>query len=408
LTFLFAWRYLKAKKSTNAINIISWISVVAIAVVTAALVVVLSVFNGFEDLVKSLYSDFYTDISITPAKGKWFDARDSLLNRIRGVEGVTGIAPVVEERAILIDGEDKSIVWLKGVAPDYAATSGVPRHIIRGRFETGNAEKPALVVGAGVENALQITAGESFLPVTAYLPNRLATDISDPLEALHSANIYATGSFAIQQEFDNQYAFTDIGFMRHMLDLQPGQVSRLELSLAPGTQPARVSAALRELMGPGFLVKTRYEQNQSLFVAMQVEKLIIYAVAFLILLIAAFNIMSTLSMIVLEKKDDISVLFALGMEPPAVGRIFLQVGAMLAFLGAMAGFLAGIGICLGQDAYHWVKLGGQSFIIDYYPVAIRLADLLFVGGIILVITLLAGWLPARRAQRLATVIPRTH
>ncbi|HSR38336.1 MAG TPA: FtsX-like permease family protein [Phnomibacter sp.] len=408
MTTLFAWRYFKAKKTTNAINIISWISVVAIAVVTGALVVVLSVFNGFEDLVKGLYSDFYSDISIVKSKGKWFEADAAFMNRLKEMDGVQLAEPVVEERAILIDGEDKSIVWMKGVKPDYQESSGVPRHIIRGSFETGTKEKPALVVGAGVENALQIAAGESLYPVTTYLPNRLAGNTSDVTEALHSSNLYVTGSFSIQQEFDNQYAFTNIDFMRFMLDLKQAEVNRIELVLSANADAQKVANALRNQLGKEFEVKTRYEQNQSLFVAMQVEKLIIFGVAFLILLIAAFNIMSTLTMMVLEKQLDISVLFAMGLNGARVGQIFLKVGGILAFFGSAIGFVIGLGICLAQQQFHLVKLGGQSFIIDYYPVAIRGTDLLLVGTIVLAITLLAGWLPALRARRMAAIVPRSE
>jgi lipoprotein-releasing system permease protein len=264
------------------------------------------------------------------------------------------------------------------------------------------------VVGAGVENALQIAAGESLYPVTTYLPNRLAGNTSDVTEALHSSNLYVTGSFSIQQEFDNQYAFTNIDFVRYMLDLKPQEVNRVEVVLQANADAQQVANALRNQLGKEFEVKTRYEQNQSLFVAMQVEKLIIFGVAFLILLIAAFNIMSTLTMMVLEKQLDISVLFAMGLNGGRVGQIFLKVGGILAFFGSAIGFTIGLGICLVQQKFHFVKLGGQSFIIDYYPVAIRGTDLLLVGTIVLVITLLAGWLPALRARRLATVVPRSE
>jgi lipoprotein-releasing system permease protein len=400
LTSLFAWRYFRSKKTANAINVISWISVVAVAVVTAALIVVLSVFNGFEDLVKQLYSDFYSDIKITNATGKWMEADAGYLQKVISINGVKAAEPVVEERAILMQDEDKSIVWLKGVRDSYAANSGVPNHIIRGKYATGTEEQPALVLGNGVENALQIIAGQTLGPVTIYLPNRSAGIDADPLTALHSANAFATGSFAIQQEFDNQYAFTDAAFMRYMLDLQPNQSSSVEVTTKKGVQVEDVAEKLQEKLGTGFVVKTRFEQNQSLFVAMQVEKLIIFAVAFLILLIAAFNIISSLTMTVMEKERDITVLQAMGANTSIVSSIYLKLAGILAGIGGMAGFLLGIGICVGQQAFHWVKLGGQSFIIDYYPVSMRWQDFLYILLILLVISLVAGWLPARRASKL--------
>jgi lipoprotein-releasing system permease protein len=400
LTSLFAWRYFRSKKSANAINVISWISVVAIAVVTAALVVVLSVFNGFEDLVKQLYSDFYTDIKITNATGKWMDADSLVLQKVLSAKGVQAAEPIVEERAILMQENDKSIVWLKGVSETYASHSGVPSNIIRGRYATGSAAQPALVLGTGVENALQIIAGQTPDPVTIYLPNRNAGIDADPLTALHSANAFAAGTFAIQQEFDNQYAFTDAHFMRYMLDLKANQASAVEVVIAQDAGEDQVAEVLRTSLGNKFLVKTRFQQNQSLFVAMQVEKLIIFGVAFLILLIAAFNIISSLTMTVMEKERDITVLQAMGASANTIAVIYLKLAGVLAGIGGVAGFLIGIGICKAQQVFHLVKLGGQSFIIDYYPVAMRWQDFGYIAAILLIITLLAGWLPARRASRL--------
>lgn len=397
LTSFFAWRYFRSKRSTNAINIISWISVVAMAVVTAALVVVLSVFNGFEDLVKSLYADFYTDISIAPARGKWINDANAVLARVRAEAAVQQAEPVLTERAILVESEDKSIAWLKGVPTSYARMSGVPAHIGRGQFALGTAEEPALVLGGGVENSLQILAGQHLMPITVYLPNRTATDLSDPLSALLSANAFAAGSFSIQQEFDNQYAFTSIEFLRYMLDLPVGAASAVEVATKPGTDVEALARRLQQQLGSSVVVKTRYQQNQALFAAMQMERVIIFSVAVLILLIAAFNIISSLSMTVLEKEKDIAVLQAMGMAPQRVALIYLKLAALLAGVGAGAGLLLGLLVCLGQRQFHWVKLGGNSFIIDYYPVAIRWTDLGLVACIIAAIALLAGWLPARRA-----------
>lgn len=365
--------------------------------VTAALVVVLSVFNGFEDMVKNLYGDFYADIKITPATGKWIDANPDLLAKTRQVPGVQQAEGVLEERAILLDEEDKSIVWLKGVSDSYEAVSGVPRHMVRGSFETGTAQKPAIVLGAGIENALQITAGQSLFPLSIYLPNRKAVNFSDPLEALHSANAMATGSFVIQQDFDNQYAYTNRDFLQFMLDLSPNQVSSIEIYTLKTANLKKIKKQLESQLGKSYVVKTRYEQNQNLFAAMQSEKLIIYAVSILILIIAAFNIISSLTMTVLEKQQDIAVLQAMGTPAASISKIFLKLGAILAGLGGGIGFFLGTAICLGQQHFHWVKLAGQSFIIDYYPVAMRLPDFVAVGIIIMVIAFFSGWLPSRKA-----------
>lgn len=372
---------------------------VAIALVTAALIVVLSVFNGFEDLVKSLYGDFYADVKITAASGKWIPGGGDIATQLSGIGGIVRSEPVVEERAILIDQEDKSIVWLKGVQPGYKGVSGVARHIIRGDFETGNRNQPAIVLGSGVENALQITAGKSLFPITVYLPNRNAQSLTDPLEALVSANAVAAGTFAIQQDFDNQYAYTNKDFMQYMLDLREDEVSSIELFTAPEADIASVKRQVTNRLGNNFVIRDRFEQNQNLYAAMQMERVIIYAVSFLILVIAAFNIISSLTMTVLEKQEDIAVLQAMGAPGHKVSTIFLKLGAILAGLGGLAGFVLGLLICIGQQQFHWVTLGGQSFLIDHYPVAMRWPDFVTVALIILIIAFFSGWLPSRKAAR---------
>jgi lipoprotein-releasing system permease protein len=397
MSLFFAWRYLRSKKSTNAINIIAWISMVAIGVVTAALVVVLSVFNGFEDMVKEMYGDFYADLQVTAVKGKWVNLSTNKLSELKALDGVASVQPVIMERAILLDQEDKSIVWLKGVTENYAKYSGVPGHIIRGNFFVGDSAGPRLVLGFGVEQSLQIIAGQSPMPVTVYLPNPEAGPAADVTTAMVSANAFTAGTFAVQQEFDEQYAFTHSSFLSYMLGLPPNRFTSIELFVKDKENAGGLRDKILGILGDGYKVKDRFEQNQSLFSAMKTEKLIIYAISFLILVIAGFNIVSSITMTVIEKQKDIAVLKAMGTSDETVMRIFLQLGILLAGIGAMAGFVLGVLICLGQQQFHWVKLGGQSFIIDYYPVAVRLADLFVVVTIVVCIALIAAWLPARRA-----------
>ncbi len=397
MTSLFAWRYFRAKKSTNVINIIAWISVVAIAVVTAALIVVLSVFNGFEGLVKNLYGDFYSNLKVLPVSGKTFYLSKSQLQKIQQVPGIRFIEPVVEEKAILINGEYKATVSLKGVNRTYENASGMPRHIIRGHFEVGNEEKPALIVGAGIENALGILTDRSTEAITIYVPNRKATVHTDPLEALQSRNAGASGSFVLQQEFDNTYAFTNLDFMRSLLQLTSNQYSAIEIFTTDEKSVERIQKQLQEIVGNQYKVSDRYQLNQSLYAAMQIEKVVIYGVAFLILLVSAFNIIGSLSMLVLEKQKDMAVLKAMGAANSLLQNIFLKEGLLLAFLGGVSGIVLAIIICLLQTKYHFVKLGGQSFIIDYYPVKMQASDFGLIAAIILVIGFLAAWLPARKA-----------
>lgn len=397
MTLFVAFRYFRARKTTNAINIIVWISMLAIGVVTAALVVVLSVFNGFENLVKNLYGDFYADVAITASGSKWLTISKEKLTQIAALTAVKAVEPIIAERGILVDQEAKAIVWLKGVSPTYKNNSGITKHLLRGVFEVGNRIQPALVVGVGVENGLQVIAGQTPFPVTVYLPNRLAGASADIQSVLLSANAVPTGAFMVQQEFDDQYAYTSQSFMQYMLDLPQQTFSSVEVYLKDGVVSSAALHQISMILGSGVVVKDRFQQNQGLYAAMQTEKLIIYAIAFLIMVIAGFNIISSLTMMVIDKQNDLAVLKALGMTNQQMGQIFLKLGLLLSGIGALLGMLLGLLICGLQHFFHLVRLGGNSFIINYYPVAVRPLDLAFIAGIIVLISVLSAWLPARRA-----------
>lgn len=265
MTMYFAWRYLRSKKSTNAINIIAWISMVAIAVVTAALVVVLSVFNGFEDLVKQMYGDFYADLQVLPKSGKLVSLTSGQLKKVSDIEGILFVEPVIQERAILLDQEDKSIVWLKGVSEQYGTYNHTAGHILRGKFFIGDSSAPRLVLGVGVEQTLQIVAGQSPFPVTVYLPNPEAGPGADPTTAMVSSNAFVSGSFAVQQEFDDQYAFTHRSFLKYLLGTPEGEYSFYEIFAEKGANLGGIKKKIEAIVGDGMEIKDRFQQNQSLF-----------------------------------------------------------------------------------------------------------------------------------------------
>ncbi|HEX8356892.1 MAG TPA: FtsX-like permease family protein, partial [Segetibacter sp.] len=345
MTILFAWRYFKGKKTTNAVNLIAWISILAIAVGAAALVLVLSVFNGFEDLVKTLYADFYTDVRIVPAQNKFFSISPNQLRRIKGVSGVSQISTIAEEKAVLVNDEYQSIIYLKGVDEAYTQVSKLSEHVLNGKFDLGTADEPSLYVGAGIENAVGVKAGISITPLTVYLPNFKAKNFSG-LDALNSYNADVSGSFILQQDFDNKYAITNIAFVKYMLDLRPNQFTAIEVKLLDNSQTERVTDDLQKLLGRDFKVETRYQQNQSLYTVMQVEKWIIYGILSLILVVAAFNMIGALTMLVLEKQKDIAVLKAMGADNSYIQRIFLNEGFVLAAVGGGSGILLAVIICL--------------------------------------------------------------
>jgi lipoprotein-releasing system permease protein len=397
-TILFAWRYFKAKKTTNAINIISWISILAIAVGAAALILVLSVFNGFEDLVKSLYADFYTDIRIVPAKSKFLTLTPSQLNQIQSASGVKKVSLIAEEKAVLVNENFQSIVYLKGVDEAYPQVSGLVKHIEKGKFDLGTVDKPLLVLGAGIENAVGVEPGLNMNPLTVYLPNLQASGFSG-VDALNSYNANVSASFMLQQDFDNKYAITNIAFVKYMLNLKPDEYSAAELALIPKANTNRVQDQLQSMLGDKYKVQTRFQQNQSLYTVMQIEKWVIYGILSLILIVAAFNMIGALTMLVLEKQKDISVLKALGADEKYIQRIFLNEGFVLAAVGGGSGIIIAIGICLLQIKYKLVKLTGGSFIIDYYPVKMLPMDIVLVIVTIVAIAVLAAWIPSRKASK---------
>lgn len=398
MTILFAWRYFKGKKTTNAVNLIAWISILAIAVGAAALILVLSVFNGFEDLVKSLYADFYTDIRIAPASNKFLKLTSKQLLEIRGTAGVKQISTIAEEKAVLVNDEFQSIIYLKGVDDDYTQVSGLSKHIFKGRFDRGTADHPLLILGSGIENAVGADPGMDIIPLTVYLPNLKATNFSG-LDALNSYNADVSGSFKLQQDFDNKYAITNIGFMKYMLDLGPDQYSAVEVALNENAETEEIKENLQKLLGKNYKVETRYQQNQSLYSVMQVEKWVIYGILSLILVVAAFNMIGALTMLVLEKQKDIAVLKAMGADNGYIQRIFLNEGFVLALFGGGLGIIIAILLCLLQIKYKLLKLSGNSFIIDYYPVKMVAADFVLVIGTIVFISTLAAWIPSKKASR---------
>lgn len=393
----FAWRYFKAKKSTNAINIISWVTAGVIAFSTLCQVLVLSVFNGFEDLVKSLYSNFYSDIKVIPEKGKTFTLTDAQLKQINSIAGVKGTSLDIEEKALLQNGDQQTVVLLKGVDSNYYKVSGVPQKMYHGVYNVGTLDDPKLVLGSGIENALSVQADRNLFPITVFLPKK--TESANPLSALSEGNATTSGSFAIQQDFDNKYVITNLPFMRQQMNYQPDEYSALEISLINPNDAKEFTKTIQKILGDKYKVLTKYEQNTSLYNSMRLEKWFIYAVLTLILIIAAFNMVGALTMLVLEKRKDISVLQSMGADKSLIQKIFLSEGILLAVVGAATGIFLALIIAFLQIKFHLIKLVGNSFLIDYFPVKLVVTDFILVAFTALIIAFAASWFPAKKASQ---------
>lgn len=394
----FAWRYFKAKKSAQAINLIAWVTTAVIAIATCCQVVVLSVFNGFEDLVKSLYSSFYNDIKIVPATGKTFMFTAAQFQQIKNNNFTFGASAIAEEKALLKNGEAQTVVNLKGVDENFAKISEVPGKIVNGDFALGGLDDPEIIVGSGIQSAASISLSKVFQndPLTLILPKKNSTS-NDPFESISEGNVTASGVFSIQQDFDNTYALTNISFLKRQLGFEADEYSAIEIRLKPGTKVADAKKEYEKILPAGLIVQSRYEQNSNLYATMRMEKWAIFAVLTLILIIAAFNIISALTMLVLEKQKDISILKSMGTSKSSVLKIFLGEGLLLAGIGAFTGILLAIIICLLQLKFKLIKLQGGSFLIDYFPVKLVATDFLLVAGAAMAIAFIASWFPARKA-----------
>ena len=397
----FAWRYFKAKKSANAINIIAWVTVGVITFAIACQILVLSVFNGFEGLVTSLYASFYADIKITPAKGKTFILTPQRLTLIKQQKGVSAVSLIAEEKALLQNEDLQTIVYLKGVDNNYSNVTGVAAKTFAGKFNTGTIEEPGLIVGTGIQNAAAINVDAAFAQskLTLILPKKVKISVSDPLQSLSEGIATATGVFAIQQDFDNKYAITNIDFVKQQMGFATDEYSGAEIKLSDNTDLGAAQLQLSNLLGNSYVVQTKYQQNTSLYNTMKLEKWFIYAVLTLILFIAAFNMVSALTMLVLEKQKDISVLQSMGADKAMIQKIFLSEGLLLAGIGIFTGIILALIICFLQVNFKLIKLEGGSFLIDYFPVKLQASDFLLVTFTAIIIVFFASWFPARKASK---------
>ncbi len=370
----------------------------SIVVGTAALIVVLSVFNGFEDLVKSLYSTFYTDLKILPENGKSITLTPEQLQKLRSIQGIKAFSLVAEDKALLRNGEMQSLVSIKGVDDKYTEVTSVAEHIVSGQFLTGTPDEPAMVLGAVVESSLNLRSDRDILPLTAYLFKRgSAVNAADALQSLSTANISPAGAFLIQQDFDSKYVITNLGFVQQMLNWKPNEYSGVEIALNNPREVKKIQRELESEFKSGFKVYDRYEQNKSLYSVMTIEKWVIYAILCLILAVAAFNMIGALTMLVLEKQKDIQVLKAMGANDRLVQKIFLSEGLLLALMGAIVGIALAALLCWLQLTFHLIPLQGGTFVVSYYPVKMQWQDFLLVLLTVTIVALIAAWYPARKA-----------
>jgi lipoprotein-releasing system permease protein len=391
-----ARRYLISKKSVNVINIISGISISGVTVGTFALIVILSVFNGLDTSIKTLFSSFDPDIKITAAKGKSFEMDEGNFNAIRQISGISTLTPVIEENALLGYGDRKYFATIKGVPANYSEVSGLDTSCITsGRFLLEAKQIPYAVVGQGV--AYYLSVGLNFTdPVHIYTLKKGVNGRPSLANSFNHSTIYASGIFANQQEIDSKYVLVPFGYAQELFQMGT-RVSSVELGLKEGVSGESVQPEIRRILGGNFVVKTQFEQHELFYRVMKSEKWAIFIILGFILIIASFNILGSLSMLIIDKKADIAILQSMGANQKLIRTIFLFEGWMISLAGAVFGLILGILICWIQIKYGILKIPGNegSFIFSSYPVEIRIGDLTAIFLLVSGIGFLAAWYPIR-------------
>lgn len=397
--FYIAKRYLFSKKSTNAINIISGISVVGVAVATMALVVTLSVFNGFHDLVATFFTSFDPQLKITPLEGKSAPADDPLLLKVKQLPQVDVATECVEDNALAIFKDKQAMVVVKGVEDNFTELTHIT-DILYGDGEyslhAANLEYGIL----GIRLAVALGTGARFQDyLKIYAPKREGQlDMAQPTEGFVEDSLLSPGVvFSVQQaKYDRSYIITSLSFARNLFD-KAGQLSSLEIRLKAGSNFDAVKKEMRKIVGERYKVEDRYEQQADTFRIMKIEKLIAYFFLTFILMVACFNIIGSLSMLMIDKKDDVVTLRNLGATDKQIVQIFLFEGRMISAAGAVVGILLGLLLCWLQQTYGLVSLGSSSgsFVIDAYPVSVHPTDIILIFITVLAVGFLAVWYPVR-------------
>ncbi len=365
-----------------------------------ALIIVLSVFNGFETLVISLFNSFNPDLEIKVKKGKTFSMSTFPAEEVIKLAGVKALTEVVEENALLKYRNNQFLATVKGVSDNIVNTSGLDTMLIEGRFTLHEMDQPRIILGAGVAYYLNASLNDLLYPITVYLPRREANIGASIEKAFNSENIFPSAVFSIQQDFDTKYTIVPIEFARELLDYED-EVTSIELSLNKSANVEKVKKEIVQLIGNDYEVRNRFEQQVLLYRIMKSEKWSIFLILSFILVIAAFNVISSLTMLILDKKDDVRTLHNLGATDQLIKRIFMLEGMMISIGGAVLGLILGGFISWLQQEFGLISLGdgSGSFVVDAYPVKLLAKDFLIVFLVVLAIGFLVAWYPVKQISK---------
>lgn len=395
LSVYIAKRYLLAKKSRNAINIISAVSVAGVTVGTMALIIVLSVFNGLEAMVNSIFNTFDPELKITAVQGKVFTVDSTKLARLSQLKGINAWSVTLEENALLLYDQKQFIATIKGVDDNYSKVTGIDSAMIENDkfslWSTGM--RPQAIVGAGVANRLGLNIN-FIAQLQIWVPKRTGSVNLNPEEAFIKKYISPAGIFRVEQEYDSRYVYIPVSFARDLLEYD-NQASSIEIKTDSQAKINRLKNEVKRLFGTDYLVKDRFEQQEIFYKVMRSERLAIFIILSLILLIASFNIIGSLTMLIIEKERDIEILKSLGADNSLIRKIFIFEGWLISITGAATGILLGFIICWLQQHYGFLKLNSETLMIVAYPVVLKLKDFIIVPATVLLIGFWAAWYPVR-------------
>jgi len=395
LPFFIAFRYLISKKKHNIINVISGISISGITFGTMALIIVLSVFNGFEALVIKMLNSINPDLQITVKEGKTFELDSIQKASIKKIKGVVYYTDVVEENVMLKYNNKQHIAVIKGVSNDFFKMSKICKLVFNGNCEVKQGAVNYALIGNGVANVLDINTDDYMNMLSVYVPRRGTRSVTDPTKAFNNKLIQPGGLFSVEYEYDSKYIITDLVFARDLLSYNK-EVTAVEIGIDAGSEVDKVKNEVKHILGNSYEVRNRFEQQELLYKVMKSEKWAVFLILTFILIIAIFNVIGTLTMLVLEKKNDISILWTLGANNKLLKKIFFIEGILISSFGALLGLILGGLICWIQQTWGIISMSsGRTFVVDAYPVSMHFSDFFLVFITVLLIGFLAAYLPIR-------------
>jgi lipoprotein-releasing system permease protein len=397
LQFLIARKYLFARKSYAIINIISGISVIGVAVGTMALFVVLSVFNGFEDLILKLFNNFHSDFKIEAVEGKTISLDEFPMDKLKELDNVFTITTVIEELALARYDERQHLVRVKAVSEDFLQSASLDEIIVRGEAVLEYEDYNYAIVGAGVDYVLGINYNDYTKGISLYVPRRTAKASVAMSQAFTSRSVYPSSVFSVQQEFDEQYIIIPLRTGADLYEYE-NEVTSVEVMFKPGISIKKARSELNNIIDKKYSIKDRYQQQEFIYKILRSEKLAIFLILAFILIIATFNVIGTLSMIILEKRKDIAVLSAMGASLKFIRRLFVVEGMLVICIGSIAGVILGAVLCWLQQQYGLLSLGAPEagYVVQNYPVKMKASDLLIILATAGGIGLLSSLIPASR------------